>query len=743
VAVNPVTNKAYVTNWGVAISGSNPVTVIDGATNGTTTVNVGALPSAVAVNPVTNKIYIANSGSNTVTVIDGATNGTTTVNVGAFPSAVAVNPVTNQIYVVNPDGNSVTVIDGATNGTITVNVGAFPCAVAVNPVTNKIYVVNQNSNNVTVIDGGSLATTTVAVGTSPQSVAVNSVTNKVYVANTDGNSVTILDGGSLATATMAVGTGPGSVAVNSLTNKIYVANYVSNAVTVIDGATNSTTTVPVGTSPRAVTVDPVSNKVYVANNGSDNVTVIDGATNSTTTINAGAGSVAVAVNPVTNQVYVANYGSANVTVITPQAAWLAPLMVNITPLPDNFNRLAAPFFILTPLDQYRPNQSIGHQVYYQVDTWQGQWLTAAYANNNQWTAAPTALQNGIHILYAYATDGQDAGSINPSPSYSPVIGSIAAYVFLVRAPWSTYADVAGACGGHTPCFTGIQAAISSTIDGGSVTVYPGTYAESVNANQNVAITFTGATTLTALSQLSGTLTAPMGTLILNGDFAHTGGTFNANGGTVAFIGSNVTRTLTATVPTQFYNLTIGTGVTLTHSTNNDNTGVNGTLTNSGAIYKVFEFSGVSVIAKVLGGLKALAMLRVDQNHPQATAGIQTGKFWHIEPITTTSAAFDIGLTLPHSNLPDPKVCKYPGALGGAGWDCARDGFDSLAVWRSGISALSDWAVGNLVGPTAVTTNDLTAATQPIGREGPIGVVLAAALILNVSLVIWRKRQSRA
>ena len=32
-----------------------------------------------------------------------------------------------------------------------------------------------------------------------------------------------------------------------------------------------------------------------------------------------------------------------------------------------------------------------------------------------------------------------------------------------------------------------------------------------------------------------------------------GGTFNANNGTVAFIGSNVTRTLTATVPTQFYN----------------------------------------------------------------------------------------------------------------------------------------------------------------------------------------------
>ena len=40
--------------------GSSNVTVIDGATNHTTTVNAGTHPQAVAVNPVTNKIYVAN-----------------------------------------------------------------------------------------------------------------------------------------------------------------------------------------------------------------------------------------------------------------------------------------------------------------------------------------------------------------------------------------------------------------------------------------------------------------------------------------------------------------------------------------------------------------------------------------------------------------------------------------------------------------------------------------------------------
>ncbi len=79
------------------------MTVIDGATNAdTATVNVGVQPLAVAVNPVTNRVYVANSYSNSVTVIDGATNAVTaTVPLGTYPNAVAVNPVTNKIYVVN------------------------------------------------------------------------------------------------------------------------------------------------------------------------------------------------------------------------------------------------------------------------------------------------------------------------------------------------------------------------------------------------------------------------------------------------------------------------------------------------------------------------------------------------------------------------------------------------------------------------------------------------------------------
>ncbi len=153
------------------------MTVIDGATNSTTTIidpdSSGRdrfRPLALAVNPATNKIYVVNMGlragvdEGSITVIDGATNAVTTVADpnASFPRAVAVNSATNKIYVVNFNGQNYTVIDGATNATTTVtdrNVQA-PVDVAVNPVTNKVYVVHATfPGAATVIDGATNSST--------------------------------------------------------------------------------------------------------------------------------------------------------------------------------------------------------------------------------------------------------------------------------------------------------------------------------------------------------------------------------------------------------------------------------------------------------------------------------------------------------------------------------------------------------------------------------------------------------
>src|ERR1035437_8639221 len=152
-AVNPVTNKIYVVNnncmdYPNPCAGNGTVTVIDGATLATNTVSVGSNPYGVAVNPITNKIYVANicgndvtcsSYSGKVTVIDGVSLSTTSVSVGANPYVPVVNSVTNQIYVPNACGNdhtcaspyvpgTVTVIDGATDSTPSVHEGILSYA---------------------------------------------------------------------------------------------------------------------------------------------------------------------------------------------------------------------------------------------------------------------------------------------------------------------------------------------------------------------------------------------------------------------------------------------------------------------------------------------------------------------------------------------------------------------------------------------------------------------------------------
>ena len=350
VAVNTVTHRIYVAD------STGTVTVIDGVTQATTTLQVGGQPSAVAVNETTNKVYVAGAPDNGITVIDGATNALTTLSDpnATGPRVVAVNAATNKIYVGNTSLN-VTVIDGATNGVTTVKepIGdrtsivdrTSPAGLVINPSTNQIYVANFHTRlgldgssvcdagMVTVIDGTSNAAVNVNVGPCPAAIALNPVTNTIFV--TLGSGVAVIDGVTHAVTTLTDPSAKRSlaIAVNSTTNKVYVGNIGSDNVTVVDGVTLSVTTVsvPDAQAPRAVAVDQTRNKIYVANLGAGAVcpaelmgdcnpgslTLIDGATSGTTLLidpKANAPS-ALAVDPVTDRIYVANVGSSNVSVI--------------------------------------------------------------------------------------------------------------------------------------------------------------------------------------------------------------------------------------------------------------------------------------------------------------------------------------------------------------------------------------------------------------------------------------------
>jgi hypothetical protein len=71
-------------------------------------------------------------------------------------------------------------------------------------------------------------------------------------------------------------------------------------------------------------------------------------------------------------------------------------------------------------------------LWYQVDTWEGNWQPTTNTGAGTYQATiKSPLPLGVHVLYAYATDSQEATDTNPGLGTSPLVGQIAAYAFLV------------------------------------------------------------------------------------------------------------------------------------------------------------------------------------------------------------------------------------------------------------------------------------------------------------------------
>lgn len=278
VAVNAVTNTVYIASYS-----NSTLSIVDGATNTVTvTVPVGPLPYAVAVNAATGLVYTANRGDNTLGVYSGTTGAAvgSPIETGASPYALAVNPVTNRIYVANRDDGTVQIIDGATGTSIgLLDVGYGPQSVAIDTARNLVYVTGQGS--IVVIDGATgtlLPPVTAADGSNPSYVAVNSTTNTLYTTNqTDPSSMSVIDlsTGTL-TATIPVGDGQlQSIAVNETNNTVAIVGYFNNVVSLLDGATNEVTRItltsinPDSSSITFVAFNQVTGNLYVteANNG--------------------------------------------------------------------------------------------------------------------------------------------------------------------------------------------------------------------------------------------------------------------------------------------------------------------------------------------------------------------------------------------------------------------------------------------------------------------------------------------
>ena len=306
-------NQIYVTN-----TLNNSVSIVDIASNEVVKrIKVGADPGGAAFNAQTGMLFVSNAGSGTVTVVDVARHMSTTIEVGALPSVVAVDEVNNMVYVAQAAGMAV--INGSSNGVAgSVSVpGAFLDGMAFDFAGMRGYAAGSHNSTMYAVN---LSTNTVAgkidAGGRPAAIGMDPDTGMVYssvpglgaVVAVNATTNTLVD-------TIPVGGYPSGLVFSPHGDRVYAGDTLSNAILVIDARThNVTRDVPLGQVPHGMAIMQSTNTLYVTSPESGDIVAIDGDTSTVLgSIKAGAGSRAIAVNPsVSNPVRVpfadATYG---------------------------------------------------------------------------------------------------------------------------------------------------------------------------------------------------------------------------------------------------------------------------------------------------------------------------------------------------------------------------------------------------------------------------------------------------
>ncbi len=249
----------------------------------------GTTPVGLAFNPAGTFLFVVNQGSENISVY--AVSGTTLTQVAGSPfsaltpgstvlpqpSAIAVSPSGNYVYVANTFANTVSMFDvsssGALTQTVSYSVGLNPVALAVTPKGGFLYVANFSDNNISGFSICDAITTTCANANSP-----------------DGSLTPV------AGSPFSAGLGPTAMSTDTTGAFLFVADKSSNQVSQFRISASTTTgagtgaltannpaAISTGTTPVGVGVVTGSNTItstggtfeylYVPNNGGTSISI--------------------------------------------------------------------------------------------------------------------------------------------------------------------------------------------------------------------------------------------------------------------------------------------------------------------------------------------------------------------------------------------------------------------------------------------------------------------------------------
>lgn len=157
---------------------------------------------ALDYNPNNKILYVANYNANYVATIDTETNQVLEkIPVSAHPFALKVDPVTNKILIANMAGNEITFLvpdkDNPAKHVIssTVKTGTVPWGIDIDTDNHLAYITHRGAHHITILDTiTEKIVDTIPVGDDTQAIAVDSTDRQIYVSYLQQNKIVKIDG---------------------------------------------------------------------------------------------------------------------------------------------------------------------------------------------------------------------------------------------------------------------------------------------------------------------------------------------------------------------------------------------------------------------------------------------------------------------------------------------------------------------------------------------------------------------
>jgi DNA-binding beta-propeller fold protein YncE len=197
-------------------------------------------PQSLALNPITNRLYVAGQGNDTVEVVDTVTRTSVgTLDVGGSSLGVEVDPTTNRVFVGDYSNGTLDVFGGA-DGLLddTYPVGDEPITVAFDPVTGNAWVTSREPGSVVEVDPDTGPTGLTVPYADAQGLAVAPASRLGFVTESGGNltrAFELVDGSPVETFL----TGGDGLVVEARENplRVYASSLDDGTVTVIGAGT--------------------------------------------------------------------------------------------------------------------------------------------------------------------------------------------------------------------------------------------------------------------------------------------------------------------------------------------------------------------------------------------------------------------------------------------------------------------------------------------------------------------------